>query len=72
VRQFYLRIRRAALDLVAVLPRFLVKMQQILAESPTQPAHAEVHPQTQPLPQGQFVVERFGDELRDLSATEHG
>ncbi len=48
-----------------------MNIEDVLAKSPTQAAHADMHPQTDALPRRQFTVERLGDEFRDFFAIEH-
>jgi len=62
---------RIPLDVAGVLPRLPVNVQEVLAEAPAKAAHAQMHPKPHATPEGQFVIERFGNELRDVSAIQH-
>ena len=52
VGQLHMQIYGVVLDLRGMLPRLVVKMKEILAESPAQTAHADMHPQINALPPG--------------------
>ncbi len=70
--QFDIRIRFIMLEFFGVPLSFIVNVLEILTESPTQPTHADMHPQVDALPPRQLAVERFGNESGDFFATEHG
>jgi hypothetical protein len=66
-RKFDIRIKTVQPWILSQPPGFVVKVEHIFAEPGTEPTHTQMHPQIHSTPPRNLMIERLGDELRDLS-----